>query len=38
MREIKCGTRSKGGTRINFNYKNKVVDPRVQENPKTNWW
>lgn len=36
MRENKCGTGHKGGTGINFNYNNKVVDPRVQANPKTN--
>lgn len=35
MPENKCGNESKNGTGINFNYNNKIIDPRVQANPKT---
>lgn len=38
MRENKYETESKGGTGINFNSNSKIVDLRVQINPKTNSW
>lgn len=38
MRENKSVTGSKNGTGINFNYNSKIVNPRVQENPKSSSW